>query len=450
MTLTNKQYLSINTIFRNDEKYKDVLQFIRTGEIPKHIKYKTRFKNTFEQYTQKLGVLYFDDIPIAKNEDIETILKKLYDNPVNSLATGITNFYKFVRTKYLNITRDDVNKFLKTQQIFQTTRPTLTKRMNKPILATYPNQMWGIDLIDLGNHFKNAFGQVKYILNIVDVFSRKVFLFPLNNKLSSNIADCFKVIKKRIKILPKYILCDNGGEFMHEFQEYCKEQGITIRKTRAYSPQSNGIVERKNKEIRRKINEMMIRNDNERFRWSPLLKIVEDNINSSYTDSINGSPNDVWAPTIDKINLNDAQNELVENTIRKTKDKMETFKDKELNIGDLVRCKMSSLFLGVQHKIKSNETKHIPITYSPDVYRIYKKIIPKKLGFTKSSFLLETLDGHKLVIGKNDTPKRFYMNELQFTPDNFENENIDMETALKLDDVVFDEKQDVHYGRKNK
>ena len=39
------------------------------------------------------------------------------------------------------------------------------------------------------------------------------------------------------------------------------------------------------------------------------------------------------------------------------------------------------------------------------------------------------------------------MNELQFTPENFENGTIDMDTALKLDKVVFDEKQDVHYGR---
>ena len=67
---------------------------------------------------------------------------------------------------------------------------------------------------------------------------------------------------------------------------------MKIRNTRAYSPMSNGIVERKTKEIRRKINEMMVRNENERFRWSPLLKIVEENINSSYTDAIKGTPND--------------------------------------------------------------------------------------------------------------------------------------------------------------
>ena len=137
----------------------------------------------------------------------------------------------------------------------------------------------------------------------------------------------------------------------------------------------------------------------------------------------------------------------MENTIRNTQNKIAKYKEKELNIGDLVRCKMSSLFIDIQHKIKTNETKHIPITYSPDVYRIYKKIIPKKLGFSKSSFLLETLDGHKLVVGNNDKPKRFYMNELQFTPENFENGTIDMDTALKLDKVVFDENQDVHYGR---
>ena len=37
---------------------------------------------------------------------------------------------------------------LKKQMNYQMTRP-ISKRINKPIVADYPNQLWCIDLIDL-------------------------------------------------------------------------------------------------------------------------------------------------------------------------------------------------------------------------------------------------------------------------------------------------------------
>ena len=48
-----------------------------------------------------------------------------------------------------------------------------------------------------------------------------------------------------------HCLCtDRGGEFTsHEFNNFCKTNGISRRLTAAYTPQQNGVAERKNRTI---------------------------------------------------------------------------------------------------------------------------------------------------------------------------------------------------------
>ena len=51
---------------------------------------------------------------------------------------------------------------------------------------------------------------------------------------------------KKINIL-RY---DNGGEYTsNEFNDYCREVGIKRETTTAYTPEKNGVFERKNRSI---------------------------------------------------------------------------------------------------------------------------------------------------------------------------------------------------------
>ena len=75
-------------------------------------------------------------------------MKEIYDDPNIGLGLGILSFYKIVKDKYIGIKRDDVEFFLKNQTVYQITRE-LRKGINKPIITTYPNERWAIDLIDM-------------------------------------------------------------------------------------------------------------------------------------------------------------------------------------------------------------------------------------------------------------------------------------------------------------
>jgi hypothetical protein len=56
----------------------------------------------------------------------------------------------------------------------------------------------------------------------------------------------------------KRLLSDRGGEyFSNDFSKFCAEHGIIHERTPPYSPQSNGIVERKNCTLTNLVNTML-------------------------------------------------------------------------------------------------------------------------------------------------------------------------------------------------
>ena len=61
-------------------------------------------------------------------------------------------------------------------------------------------------------------------------------------------------LNKKIKVLKS----DQGGEYESPFAEFCAQNGIIHQTTTPYSPQSNGVVERKNHTLKEMMNVMLI------------------------------------------------------------------------------------------------------------------------------------------------------------------------------------------------
>lgn len=89
----------------------------------------------------------------------------------------------------------------------------------------------------------------EYYVIFIDDFSRKTWIFFL--KAKREVFKCFKDFKalvenqtgKKIKVLR----LDNGGEYTsREFVDFCASEGIRREFTIAYTPQQNGVTERKN------------------------------------------------------------------------------------------------------------------------------------------------------------------------------------------------------------
>jgi len=95
-------------------------------------------------------------------------------------------------------------------------------------------------------------GQNRYFLTFIGDFSRKTWIYFLKRKLE--VLNCFKDFKAIVEKQNGYKIIimrsDQGGEYTsNDFEAFCTQQGIKHQTTPAYTPQLNGVAERKNRMI---------------------------------------------------------------------------------------------------------------------------------------------------------------------------------------------------------
>ena len=103
-------------------------------------------------------------------------------------------------------------------------------------------------------------GGKKYFMTLIDDSTRYCRVYLLKSK--DEALNFFKIYKAEVenqldqKI--KRLRSDRGGEyFSNEFDAFCAEHGIIHERTPPYSPQSNGVAERKNRTLTDLVNAML-------------------------------------------------------------------------------------------------------------------------------------------------------------------------------------------------
>ncbi|GJW84869.1 zinc finger, CCHC-type containing protein [Tanacetum coccineum] len=111
------------------------------------------------------------------------------------------------------------------------------------------------DLCDL--HATPSLGNKKYFVTFIDDASRFCYVYLLHSK--DEALDKFKVFKTEVELqqgsLIKRFRTDRGGEYMDTL--YFQSVGIIHETTAPYTPQQNGISERKNRVLKEMVNSML-------------------------------------------------------------------------------------------------------------------------------------------------------------------------------------------------
>ena len=110
--------------------------------------------------------------------------------------------------------------------------------------------------------------------------------------------------KKGVKL--KALRSDWGGEFAStDFSNYCTSNGIKRQLTAPYSPQQNGVAERKNKTIMSMVGVMLKEKNLPRDLWGEAISTAVYIINRSLTKSVQGqTPHEKWTgrrPLVDHM-----------------------------------------------------------------------------------------------------------------------------------------------------
>ena len=113
---------------------------------------------------------------------------------------------------------------------------TISKELHKQVIRNFPkrrvvalhmDQIWAMDLIDMVEYAKQNNGD-KYILCIIDVFSKFAWCIPLADKKAVTILKAFKDVIKQSKRKPEKVWCDRGSEFYNElFKAFLDDNNIT-------------------------------------------------------------------------------------------------------------------------------------------------------------------------------------------------------------------------------
>jgi hypothetical protein len=324
-------------------------------------------------------------------------LKKLYYE--DNIKVGIVKLYKYIKDKYpeQKITREQVGHFLSLQEPHQINQSIKKIKHIKSIKAKNRFELVQIDLIDYSQN--TAPQGNKYILMIVDVFTRYLYAYALKQKNAEKVLEKFKLFYETIKnddYEIKRLQSDAGGEFKGIFTEYLKDNNIIyIQNSQS---QANGIVERTNKTIKTLIERTLQDKTNKKNQFTILPDVVEI-YNNTYHSSIKTTPyNAMFKNDEDNtIKLRQVHKER----IKKNEDKQKIGQvstinmNKNIKIGDGVRIA----------KLRKGLTKSFVDNWSGDIYEVAKIIKARKPGQP---------DKYKLLDWNNNIlPKLYYREQLQ-------------------------------------
>lgn len=146
----------------------------------------------------------------------------------------------------------------------------------------------------------------RYVITFTDDFSRKTWSYFLTEK--SEAFATFKLYKARVeKETGTYIRAlrsDRGGEFTSsEFQGFCSENGIQRQLTSAYSPQQNGVAERKNRTILNMARSMLSAKKIPKTFWPEAVNWAVYVLNRSPTLALKSkTPEEAWTGIKPSVN----------------------------------------------------------------------------------------------------------------------------------------------------
>jgi transposase InsO family protein len=155
----------------------------------------------------------------------------------------------------------------------------------KPLRAGAPMECLHVDLT--GPHVCSQ--GYNYIMTVADSFTRYVIATPIRNKTALSVA---KVLVSEVILkygMPITILTDQGREFQNELMaELCRLMDISRLKTTAYTPSTNGKIER----WHRSLNAMMAKIvDAKQKHWTEFLPFLVAAYNNSVHSSTSFTPN---------------------------------------------------------------------------------------------------------------------------------------------------------------
>jgi transposase InsO family protein len=145
----------------------------------------------------------------------------------------------------------------------------------------------GLDRHGRGTMYQNQ--RYRYVLTVVDVFSKHAWARPLRTKEAERVTAALEDIILENGKAPRIMQSDNGGEFRNGWMsELCDRYEMQQVFGAPYRPQSQGAIERFNQTLKRALYSHMTSYNTQT--WVRVLPLALENYNHTYHQSIGTAP----------------------------------------------------------------------------------------------------------------------------------------------------------------
>lgn len=137
----------------------------------------------------------------------------------------------------------------------------------------------------------------RYLLTIIDDYSRftKVCLMEQKSETKKFLKEFVESMKTLHQKKPKIIRSDRGREYIDsELTNYLKEEGIKIQYTASYTPEQNGVAERKNRTLIEMVRCMLFDTDMDKKFWGEAVNTANYLQNRLPSRSVSKTPYELW------------------------------------------------------------------------------------------------------------------------------------------------------------
>ena len=163
-------------------------------------------------------------------------------------------------------------------------KPIQHKFQKRKVVSKTVDDIWTADLVEMIPFAKFNKG-FKYLLMVIDVFSKYGWIIPLKTKTGITVSNAFKeLFKERI---PTRLWTDKGKEFYNKsMKELLEKKKVILYSTE--NEEKSSVAERWNRTIKRNMWKYFTANNT--YKYLDILPALVDKYNNTYHHSIKCSP----------------------------------------------------------------------------------------------------------------------------------------------------------------
>ena len=211
-----------------------------------------------------------------------------YNDPAFPASfSGVERVFKTAKSLDPTKTRESVKKDLQAVDSYTLHKPVRKPTLYRRTITHGIDYLYQCDLVDLIKYSRVNDG-FKYIITIIDCFSKKAWAFKLKTKTGKAIVDVMTPFFKNNK--PKKIQFDQGTEFYNKlFLSLLRK--LKIHHYSVYSDKKAAIVERFNRTLKTRMFRHFTASGS--YRWVDALQNLIDGYNKTEHSSTTFAPNEV-------------------------------------------------------------------------------------------------------------------------------------------------------------